>query len=684
MGGSIQGTALQLTPTVSTFAGTAGGTNGTGAAARFNAPMGIASDGTYLYVADPTENQIRRIEISTGAVTTLAGTGAQGALDGEGTAATFSSPDGIAFVGANLYVTEVGNNKIRQIVIATGAVSSFTGVSNTSMNSGAEDGAASAATFNGPYGITTDGTNLYVADSGNNKIRKIVIATGAVSSFTGALSTAGTPGFADGAAAGATFNTPIGITADSTNLYVTDTGNNKIRKILIATGAVSSFTGMTNSASTQGAADGAAASATFNQPWGLTTDGTNLYVADCSNNKIRKISSGTVSSLTGEPNLACTAGAADGSATAATFNSPTYIFTDGTNAYVSDYFNATIRQIILLSGTVSTLAGTPVGADGTGRAAAFNQPEYITTDGTNLYVADTNNNKIRKIVIATGVVTTLAGSGEYGAADGAGLTATFNHPCGITTDGTNLYVTDVYNYKIRQIVIATGMVSSLTGTANTPSTLGVSDGPGSGATFNGVSGITTDGTNLYVADTGNQKIRKIVIATGVVSSFTGAASIASTAGAVDGPSSGATFNFPRGITTDGTNLYVADTSNFKIRMIVIATGVVSSFTGTSDTVGTVGAMDGSAVSATFAAPFDITSDGTNLYIVDMNNDKIRKIVIATGVVSSVTGTADSRSAEGAADGPGAMATFNYPYGITTDGTALYVPDTGNDTIRKIQ
>jgi hypothetical protein len=175
-----------------------------------------------------------------------------------------------------------------------------------------------------------------------------------------------------------------------------------------------------------------------------------------------------------------------------------------------------------------------------------------------------------------------------------------------------------------------------------------------------------------------------VIATGVVSSFTGAASIASTAGAVDGPSSGATFNFPRGITTDGTNLYVADTSNFKIRMIVIATGVVSSFTGTSDTVGTVGAMDGSAVSATFAAPFDITSDGTNLYIVDMNNDKIRKIVIATGVVSSVTGTADSRSAEGAADGPGAMATFNYPYGITTDGTALYVPDTGNDTIRKIQ
>jgi sugar lactone lactonase YvrE len=194
--------------------------------------------------------------------------------------------------------------------------------------------------------------------------------------------------------------------------------------------------------------------------------------------------------------------------------------------------------------------------------------------------------------------------------------------------------------------------------------------------------ITTDGTNLYVADANNNKIRQIVIATGVVSSLTGAANTAVIAGAADGVGASASFASPYGITTDGTNLYVFDMLNNKVRKIVISSGVVSSLTGTANTAATFGATDGPAASASFNTPFGITSDGANLYVADTNNNKIRKIVIATGDVSSLTGAANTTGVAGANDGAGATATFSGLGGITSDGTSLYVIDNG--TIRKIQ
>jgi sugar lactone lactonase YvrE len=324
-----------------------------------------------------------------------------------------------------------------------------------------------------------------------------------------------------------------------------------------------------------------------------------------------------------------------------------------------------------LSKTVSTFAG----------GATFTRPTGITTDGTNLYVVAPDNHIIRQVVIATGAITTLAGqTGVVGAVDGAGTAATFNWPSDITTDGTNLYVTDDHNNKIRQIVIATGVVSSLTGTPNTAMGVGAADGAGTDASFNRPSGITTDGTNLYVADSTNNKIRQIVIATGVVSSLTGTANTTMGAGAADGAGTDATFNWPSGITTDGTNLYVTDSQNNKIRQIVISSGVVSSLTGTANTAMGAGAADGAGTDATFDWPYGITTDGTNLYVVDSNNNKIRQIVIATGAVTTLAGT----GAYGALDGAGTDATFREPSCITTDGSSLYVGDTTSNLIRKIQ
>ncbi|MBI5102442.1 MAG: Ig-like domain-containing protein, partial [Nitrospirae bacterium] len=289
----------------------------------------------------------------------------------------------------------------------------------------------------------------------------------------------------------------------------------------------------------------ATTAAAFDYPIGIATEGTNLFVAG--NNIIRKIdiATGVVTTLAGSGNNGIT--------------------TDGMNLFVVDSNNNIIRKIEISTGIVTTLAGSgaPGGADDTGTAATFNSPRDITTDGTNLFVSDFGNHKIRKIEISTGVVTTLAGSGTPGSTDDIGTSASFYYPIGITTDGTNLFVSDFGNHIIRKIEIATGVVTTLAGTG----TAGATDGTGTAASFWEPHFITTDGTNLFVSDYGNHKIRKIVIATGVVTTLAGSG----TSGATDGTGTAASFYWPGGITTDGQNLFIADTFNHKIRKISLDT-----------------------------------------------------------------------------------------------------------------
>ncbi|MBI5625946.1 MAG: IPT/TIG domain-containing protein [Nitrosomonadales bacterium] len=296
--------------------------------------------------------------------------------------------------------------------------------------------------------------------------------------------------------------------------------------------------------------------------------------------------------------------------------------------------------------------------------ASAASPSGITSDGINLYVA--SSAKILQIPIATGVVTTLAGSGSLGAVDATGTAASFNALAGVTTDGTNLYIADFGNRKIRQVVIATGVVTTLAGSG----TASITDGTGTGASFKALGGISTDGTNLYLTD--SNAIRKIVISTGVVATLAGSA----TGGSTDATGAAASFNAPWGITTDGTNLYVGDSGNGKVRKIVIATGVVTTLAGS----GAVSSVDGTGTAASFTDPRGITSDGTNLYLTDTSKSTIRKIVIATGVVTTLAGS----GAWSLTDGTGTAAAFFKPQEITTDGVSLYVADAFNSKVRKIQ
>ncbi len=271
---------------------------------------------------------------------------------------------------------------------------------------------------------------------------------------------------------------------------------------------------------------------------------------------------------------------------------------------------------------VTTLAGNTNGfADGTGAAARFDNPYGVCSDGAgNLFVADFNNHRIRRIIMSTGVVTTLAGSTQ-GFTDGTSMTAQFAFPSGVCSDGAgNLFVADQVNHRIRRIVIATGVVTTLAG-----STQGVANGTGAAAQFNFPTGVCSDGAgNLFVADAENHRIRRIVIATGVVTTLAG-----STLGFAEGTGAAAQFDNPVGICNGGAgNLFVADYNNHRIRQIVIATGVVTTLAGN-----TQGFAEGIGAAARFNRPYGVCSDGAgNLFVADYGNHRIRQIAPLSIVV----------------------------------------------------
>src|SRR6266496_4278817 len=320
-------------------------------------------------------------------------------------AARFNSPHGVATDSSgNVYVADTINHTIRKITPA-GVVTTLAGLAGIT---GSDDGTGSAARFYDPIGVATDSSgNVYVADTVNNTIRQIT-PVGVVTTLAGL---AGIYGSADGTGSAARFNNPFGVATDSSgNVYVADSGNNTIRKITPA-GAVTTLAGL---AGITGNADGTGSAARFSNPEGVATDSSgNVYVGDTYNNTIRKISpAGVVTTLAG---LAGSGGSDDGTGSAARFYLPVGMATDSSgNVYVADTFNYTIRKISP-AGVVTTLAGLagfPGSDDGTGSAARFSFPEGVATDSSgNVYVADTSNHTIRKITPA-GVVTTLAGLAE--------------------------------------------------------------------------------------------------------------------------------------------------------------------------------------------------------------------------------------------------------------------------------
>ncbi|MFL6248155.1 MAG: NHL repeat-containing protein [Thermoanaerobaculia bacterium] len=630
---------------VTTLAGlaeTQGFADGTGQAARFRYPRGIAFDPvTGDVIVGDTQNHVIRRVTQSGVVTTIAGLGGTfGTTNGIGSAARFTFPRGVVVDnGGVIYVADTSNHVIRRIA-ANGEVTTLAGIMRVEGNS---DGFGGQATFSFPYDVAIDPAsgNLYVSDAGNNSIRKVT-PDGRVTTVAG--STFGSSGDEDGTGTDALFDTPFGIDVDAAgNVYVADSGNNKVRKITPAA-VVTTFSGTGGTGTT----NGAATSSRFNTPSGLTmAPGGVIYVADAFNFAVRRVTlAGETSTFAGSmPSN----GASDGVGTAARLNFPPAIALDAAgNAYVTDS-NCTIRKITPQR-VVSTFAGSPGQcgwADGTGANARFRSPTGIgvAPDGT-IYVADASNNAIRKIT-QQGVVTTLAGNPNDDDPlfqDGSGLQARFNFPYGLAVDNRgDIYVADGLNHRIR-LVEPSGVVTTFAGDG-----LSVDDdGVGTNASFDTPLGIAVDAArNIYVTDWGANTIRRIT-QSGVVTTLAGSEDAA--ANWVDATGTAARFDSPRGIAADAQgNLFVADTDNHVIRHITPA-GVVTTVAGKPFTPGNINGI-GSMARFTLPEGLAVTASG-QLLIADRFNHAIRIGTFAAPVIDTFVATPRSIK-------PGATSTLSW-------------------------
>jgi sugar lactone lactonase YvrE len=582
-----------------------GNVDGAGEAARFCQPHGVAIDGAgNVYVADYYNYAIRKIAPD-GRVTTLAGCmGEPGSTDGTGNAARFDKPQGVAVdASGNVYVSDSGNHTIRKVT-ADGAVTTFAGRPG---EQGHADGAGREARFRSPSGVAVDGGgNVYVADSYNHVIRKIN-ASGSVSTLAGKVELKGgvtVGGFAEGKGAAAKFRTPRGVAVDGAgNVYVADTENAVIRKIL-PDGSVKTLAG---SAGSVGYANGTGTVVRFSAPQSVAVDASgNLYVTDAGNQVVRKITqAGLASTVTNG---------------LARFPSPRGIAVDRQgNLLVSDN-DAQVISRIAVRGGVSVVAGCPShhgSADGKGDAVRFNRPCGIVSDGQRLIVSDSFSQTLRT-VSPDGVVTAWVGrSSATGGTDGTGTNATFFWPAGMARDGAgSVLVADSGNHTIRR-VSQDGKAVTLAGSAGSS---GYADGAGDKARFSWPADVAADrfGT-CFVADRANHVIRKVAV-NGETSTFAGSAG---KAGRTDGAGGVARFNNPSGVAVDSVgNVYVADTGNQTLRKVMPG-GEVTTLAGCA---GMKGWSDGLGAQARFNGPSDLELDRAgNLYVTDRDNHMIRKV-----------------------------------------------------------
>jgi len=608
-------------------------------------PVDLTSDAAgNIYASDPYNNVIVKLDTK-GELNLLAGKFAfaiGGYADGTGAAAKFNYQHGIVCDAAgNIFVADYTNNRIRKITPA-GVVTTFAGDGTM----GNTDGPGTTASFTSLKSITIDGSgNLYVLDN-FTAMRKITSA-GIVSTFytglppleafgnftlspsgdfyfsyrqlnliyklskAGVLSIfagSGNKGSADGKGTAASFWGPTGITTDASgNVYVSEQGSHLIRKITPA-GVVTTIAG----SGVADEKDGTGKQASFNYPAGLIVDAAgNIIVGDEEGKSIRKVTqAGVVTTIMGSVRSVI-----NGDAKTATFNQPTGLVTDATgNVYVADAGSNLIRKITP-AGTVSTFAGSGnIGnADGALKSASFSSPTGITIDASgNFFVADSANNVIRKIS-TTGQVSSIQ---LFVAANGA--SGPLNYPTGVAVDGSgNIYYNNSYWNTLCQI---SPTVISTYSFGNNP-------GPSNGMFFFKAFGVAVDKDgNVYVADAGNSRICKVNTA-GLETTIAGVASAGNfpVPGYTNGTGTNASFNHPKGVAVDGSgNVYIADTQNNVIRKITAA-GVVTTIAGT----GVAGASDGNGGSATFNKPMglSVNSTGTIIYVADTGNNLIRKIVL---------------------------------------------------------
>jgi uncharacterized protein (TIGR03437 family) len=639
------------------------GDGGPATSAQLNSPQGVAVDGSgNLYISDTRNERIRLV--SSGIISTFAGNGTSGSSGDYGvpTQAQLHLPIGLALDSSgNLYIADSANNVIRQV--SGGIIYTFAG--NHIQGFSGENQAAVVAALNTPYDVTFDTSgNLYIADAGNARVRQ-VNTSGTITTVAGGGAT-----YTEGALAnGVVLSFPTGVAVDSSgNIYIADSGTNRIYKV--ANNVITTFAG--SGANGYKGDGGAATNAQINSPTCITLDASNnLYFTDSLNARIRAISSsGTISTVAG--NGITTYSGDGGSAQNALMSAPAGVApAAGGVVYISDTNNQRVRAIAP-NGTISTFAGngTPgFGGDGSAPASAqLAYPSGLAVDTAgNLYIADTANQRVRKV--SGNTISTVAGNGTSGYAGdkGPAANAELNSPSGIALDRSgNLYIADFSNQVVRK-VSAGGTISTIAGTGIAG--YAGDNGPAAQALLNAPSGVAVDSSgNVFVADSGNHVVRKIS-SNGTITTFAGNG-MAATAGD-GGPAASASLALPTGVVVDSQgDVFIIDTSANLVRM-VNAMGIITTIAG----IGTpgYGGDNGPATSAQLNSPIAISLDASgNLYLADRVNNVIRLLqpVSPTPMVGAAT---NSASGLAGSISPGETVTI-YGSGIGPNKLAPYQPD----------
>jgi len=597
-------------------------------------------------------------------ITTVAGCGIGN--DSLAMKAELILPMKVAFDNAgNAYVADGGNNMIRK-VDAGGVITTYAGNGNGGYTG--DGGPATAATFLNIYSVAVDRTgNVYVVDAGNSTIRKVNTA-GMISTFAG-TGTAGYNGDSIAATA-AQLNEPSDAAADTFgNIYIADRENYLVRKI--------NTSGMiTNVPGTVGLSG---------VPFRIALDKKeNLFIATYGNWNILKDSAGIINTIAGTGAYGYSGDG--GPATAATFSAPCGLAIDTmNNVYLSDIDNSRIRMVNATTGIITTIAGNGItgyrGDGGPSDSAEINLPEGVSFDANNnLYIADLWNNRIR-LVTPAGVISTFAGQNTLFDEGYPGVNSEFTNIQNMASDVSgNIYIPDFFNNRVRKLNALTGIITTVAGdgVAELESGFTGDGGPATTANLVGPSAVTLDAAgNLYICEQSMQRIRK-VNASGIITTIAGNDTMGYVGSGI--PATSAEFAYPTGIAVDAAgNVYICDNNNQRIRKINTS-GIITTIAG--DGVAGGSGDGGAATDARLSYPDDVAVDaGGNVYITDQGNNSIR-MVDTTGVITTIAGIGTAGYSGDA--GPAAAAQLYDPLGIKVDQSGnIIFADAGNNAVRVI-
>lgn len=623
--------------TVTVFAGTGrqgfSGDGGPATAAQLDGPAALAVDAAgNVLIADAGNSRIRAVARG-GTISTVAGNGGNGVAGngGPATLAAIGAPSGLAVDSAgNVYITQSGNHVIRRVG-ADGVINAFAGT-GTAGYSG-DGGAATAAMFFSPQGLKADAAgNVFVADSLNNRVRKIS-PQGIVSTLAGN----GTARFSGdgGVAAEASLSLPTDVAVGAGGLiYIADALNARIRTVTAA--------GIINTIAGGGASwvNGPALQATLPAPNSLALDDAGrLIVVVPFARQVRRVLAPTITTVAGTAPTSSTGD--NGQATAAPLLSPYGVAVDAAgNVYISDQFDNRIRKVSP-AGVITTAAGNGLyGWTGDGSPATTAQlgsPRGMSMDAAgNLFVVSGAMSGVRRIAGGTGAIGTVAGSGPagFGGDGGVATEARMNVPLGVVADAAgNLFIADTNNNRVRRVDAQTKNISTYAGTG----VAGFSgdNGPAAQAQLFQPRQLALDpGGNLLIADTGNSRIRRVTTG-GIISTVAGTG----TGGASGdgGPATRAQIS-ATGVAADGAgNIFIIGPA--RVRKVDGATGVISTIAGT-------GALNfsgdgGLATSATIDGAINATVDASGtVYFTDERNSRVRKLspaqIVPEGVANAGT------------------------------------------------